>query len=132
MGHQLAIRFCHHETFLINERYLRPGFAAGPLAVPGPVPIVSPVVPLFIAPLLIPVPGLRRLAPFAELLLWLGVAGEIAESPVVVVEPVLAFCARTNEPEKIGVVAAITINFICFSHLDGMDQLTRRDTKARA
>jgi len=83
MGHQLAIRFCHHETFLINERYLRPGFAAGPLAVPGPVPIVSPVVPLFIAPLLIPVPGLRRPAPFAELLLWLGVAGEIAESPVV-------------------------------------------------
>ena len=131
MGHQLAIRFCHHETFLINERYLSPGFAAvGPLAVPGPVPIVSPVVPLFIAPLLIPVPGLRRPAPFAELLLWLGVAGEIAESPVVVVEPVLAFCARTNEPKRISVVAAITINFI--SNLDGMNQLTRRDTKVRA
>jgi len=103
---------------------LRPGFAAGPLAVPGPVPIVSPVVPLFIAPLLIPVPGLRRLAPFAELLFWLGVAGEIAESPVVVVEPVLAFCARTKEPEKISVVAAITLNFIWFSNLDGMGQLT--------
>ena len=67
---------------------------------PGPVPIVSPVVPLFIAPLLIPVPGLRRLAPFAELLFWLGVAGEIAESPVVVVEPVLAFCARTQKSQR--------------------------------
>jgi hypothetical protein len=97
--------------------------------VPGPVPIVSPVVPLFIAPLLIPVPGLRRLAPFAELLFWLGVAGEIAESPVVVVEPVLAFCARTKEPEKISVVAAITVNFICFSNLDGMGNL--RDAMPR-
>jgi hypothetical protein len=47
------------------------------------------------------------------------VAGEIAESPVVVVEPVPAFCARTKEPEKISVVAAITINFICFSNLGG-------------
>jgi len=104
---------------------LRPGFAAGPLAVPGPVPIVSPVVPLFIAPLLIPVPGLRRPAPFAELLLWLGVAREIAESPVVVVE-VLAFCARTKEPEKISVVAAITVNFLCFSNLAGMGNLRNR------
>ena len=79
---------------------------------PGPVPIVSPVVPLFIAPLLIPVPGLLgRLAPVAASLVWLGLAGEIAESPIVVVEPVLALCARTNEFEKISAVAAITISF---------------------
>src|SRR6476660_557472 len=89
--------------------YLRRGLGAGPLAVPGPVPIVSPVVPLFIAPLLIPVPGLLgRLAPVAAPLVWLGLAGEIAESPLVVVATVLARCARTNEFEKISAVAAIT------------------------
>ena len=59
---------------------------------PGPVPIVSPVVPLFVAPLLILVPWLLgRLAPVAAPLVWLGLAGEIAESPIVVVEPVLGF-----------------------------------------
>jgi hypothetical protein len=100
--------------------------------VPGPVPIVSPVVPLFIAPLLIPVPGLLgRLAPVAAPLVWLGLAGEIAESPIVVVEPVLALCARTNEFEKISAVAAITVNFICFSPI-GMERIDLGDAKAPA
>lgn len=85
---------------------------AGALEVPDPVPIVSPVVPLFIAPLLIPGLELGPLAPFAELLFRLGLAGETAASPVVVVEPVLAFCARTSDPEKISAVAAINVDFI--------------------
>jgi putative transposase len=50
---------------------------------------------------LIPAPGLGRLVPFAELLGRFGRAGETAESPVVAIEPLLPFCARTNEPEKI-------------------------------
>ena len=90
------------------------GLGAGPVGVPDPVPIVSPVVPLFIAPLLIPVPELGRLAPFAEPLLRPGLAGEMAESPVVVVEPVLAFCARTKELESIRAAAAIIETFIGF------------------
>ena len=99
---------------------------------PGPVPIVSPVVPLFIAPLLIPVPWLLgRLAPVAALLIWLGLAGEIAESPIVVVEPVPVRCARTNEFEKISAVAAITVNFICFSPI-GMERIDLDDAKAPA
>jgi hypothetical protein len=65
------------------------------------VPIVSPVVPLFIAPLLTPPPGLERLAPFEPLPIGLAVAGDTAESPDGVVEPVLAFCASASELVKI-------------------------------
>jgi hypothetical protein len=38
----------------------------------------------------------------------------MAESPVVVVEPVLAFCARAKELERIRAVAARIENFIGF------------------
>jgi hypothetical protein len=85
----------------------------GPLEVPGPVPIVSPVVPLFIAPLLTPAPGLGRLAPFELPPAGLTVAGDTAESPDVGVEPVLAFCASANELVKTtAVTAAIDANLI--------------------
>jgi hypothetical protein len=73
----------------------------GTLDVPGPVPIVSPVVPLFIAPLLTPAPGLERLAPFELPPTGLIVAGDTAESPDGVVEPVPAFCASASELVKI-------------------------------
>jgi hypothetical protein len=73
----------------------------GPLNVPGPVPIVSPVVPLFIAPLLTPAPRLERLAPVEPLPAGLTVAGDTAESPDGVVEPVPAFCASASEFVKI-------------------------------
>jgi hypothetical protein len=57
---------------------------------------VSPVVPLFIAPLLMPAPGLGRsgrLDPPAGFV----AAGETAASPGGVLEPVLAFCACASE-----------------------------------
>jgi hypothetical protein len=73
----------------------------GPLDVPGPVPMVSPVVPLFIAPLLTPAPGLGRLVPFEPPPAGLAVAGDTAESPDELVEPVPAFCASASEPVKI-------------------------------
>jgi hypothetical protein len=69
----------------------------GPLDVPDPVPIVSPVVPLFIAPLLTPAPRLGRLLPFEPPPAGLTVAGDTAESPEGVVEPVPAFCASAGE-----------------------------------
>jgi hypothetical protein len=77
------------------------GLAEGALEVPGPVPIVSPVVPLFIAPLLMPAPGLERLVPFEPSPAGLTVAGDTAESPDGVVEPVLALCASASELVKI-------------------------------
>jgi hypothetical protein len=73
----------------------------GPLDVPGPVPIVSPVVPLFIAPLLTPAPRLERLAPFELPPAGLTVAGDTAESPDGAVEPVPALCASASELVKI-------------------------------
>jgi hypothetical protein len=73
---------------------------AWPLDVPGPAPIVSPVVPLFIAPLLTPAPGLERLVPFDPPPAGLTVAGDTAESPDGVAEPVLAFCASASELVK--------------------------------
>jgi hypothetical protein len=87
--------------------------------VPGPVPIVSPVVPLFSAPLFTPDPTLGRLVPFAAPLLGLGLAGETAESPAVVVEPVLEFCAKAKELEKLNAIAAKTEHFICFLQFRG-------------
>ena len=77
-----------------------PAPVAGPLGVPDPVPIVSPVVPLFIAPLLMPAPGLGRSVRLEPLLAGLPVAGEMAESPDAALEPVLAFCASANELVK--------------------------------
>jgi hypothetical protein len=94
---------------------LAPWAAAGALEVPDPVPIVSPVVPLFMAPLLMPPPGLGRVVP-VEAPLAGGVAGDTAASPDVVVEPVLAFCASANELVKITTdTAAITASFISIS-----------------
>jgi hypothetical protein len=57
-------------------------------------------------------PGVARLFPFSELFGGFGVAGEIAESPVVVVEPVLAFCADTAELVSRIAVTAILASFI--------------------
>ena len=65
------------------------------------MPIVSPVVPLFIAPLLTPAPRLERLVPFEPPPAGLTVAGDTAESPDEVVEPVPAFCASASELVKI-------------------------------
>jgi hypothetical protein len=76
------------------------------------VPIVSPVVPLFIAPLLTPAPGPGRLLPF-EPAAGLTVAGDTAASPEVVVEPVPAFCASASELVKITAdTTAIDANLI--------------------
>lgn len=72
----------------------------GPFDVPDPVPIVSPVVPLLSAPLLTPAPRLERLVP-VELSVGLTVAGDTAESPEGVAEPVPAFCANASELVKI-------------------------------
>jgi hypothetical protein len=72
----------------------------GPLDVPDPVPIVSPVVPLLSAPLLTPAPRLGRLVP-VEPPVGLTVAGDTAESPVDVAEPVPVFCASASELVKI-------------------------------
>jgi hypothetical protein len=73
------------------------------------------VVPLFMAPLLTPAPGLGRsvrLDPLAGF----GVAGETAESPGGVFEPVLAFCACANELAKTSAdAAAIHAFFIAVS-----------------
>jgi hypothetical protein len=86
--------------------------AEGPLDVPGPVPMVSPVVPLFIAPLLTPAPRLERLASF-EPPAGLTVAGDTAESPDLAGEPVPALCASAKELVKITAdAAAIDANFI--------------------
>ena len=75
--------------------------------------MVSPVVPLFMAPLAIPAPGLGRLSLLEPALAGFDVAGETAASPVVVVEPVLAFCASAIEFAKsAAVVAAIMTNFM--------------------
>jgi hypothetical protein len=71
---------------------------------------------LFIAPLLIPARAPGRLPPFAETWFWLGLAGEIAESPVVVAEPVLVFCAKSNDPEKSRATAAVNVVFTYFSN----------------
>jgi hypothetical protein len=71
--------------------------AEGAVDVPGPVPIVSPVVPLFNAPLLMPVPWVARSAAAEPAPTGLDVAGDTAESPDVVVVPVLAFCATAAE-----------------------------------
>lgn len=65
---------------------------------PEPVPIVSPVVPLFSTPLLTPLPTPGRLGVVAVPPFWPGLAGEAAASPVVVVEPVLAFWAKAGKP----------------------------------
>jgi hypothetical protein len=86
-----------------------PGAAKGPLEVPGPVPIVSPVVPLFRAPLLIPDPWLGRLIGAALIELPVG---ETAESPDVVVTPVLAFCASTEFVITSAEIIAISVIFI--------------------
>jgi hypothetical protein len=90
-----------------------PSSVDGLLAVPGPVPIVSPVVPLFKAPLLTPAPWLGRLVPFEAASIGLPAAGETAESPDVVVAPVLAFCANAIELASTSTdTAANTVIFI--------------------
>ncbi len=71
--------------------------AAGPPEVPDPVPIVSPVVPLFMGPLLIPEPGLGRSLWVDPMMVGFAVAGETAASPGAVVAPVLVFCADASE-----------------------------------
>jgi hypothetical protein len=86
---------------------------AASLEVPRPVPIVSPVVPLLLVPLLIPFPGLERPSLRAVPPTGLAVAGETAESPVVMVAPVLAFCAETNVVDKIKPIVAITVDLMC-------------------
>jgi hypothetical protein len=85
---------------------------AASFEVPRPVPMVSPVVPVLLVPLLTPLPGLEAPSPRGGTPTGLAVAGETAESPVVTVDPVLAFCANTAVAEKINPTAAITINFM--------------------
>jgi hypothetical protein len=75
--------------------------------------MVSPVVPVLLVPLLIPLPGLEEPSPLAGAPTGLAVAGETAASPVVTVDPVLALCANTAVAEKINPAAAITANFMC-------------------
>jgi hypothetical protein len=79
--------------------------------------MVSPVVPLFRTPLLMPAPGLGRsvrLGPPAGF----AVAGETAASPDRVVEPVLAFSASASELIKTSAdTAAINAFFMAdFPH----------------
>jgi hypothetical protein len=74
--------------------------------------MVSPVVPLFMAPLAMPAPGPGRLSLLELALAGFEVAGETAASPVVVVEPVLAFCASAIEFAKRAAVAAMIVNFM--------------------
>jgi hypothetical protein len=94
--------------------YLRLGFDVGPGTVPDPVPMVSPVVPLLSAPLLMPLPALGRLGAVAAPPFWAGLAGETAASPVVVVEPVLAFCANAIDAEKSIKATATAADFIWY------------------
>ena len=81
---------------------------------PDPVPIVSPVVPLFMAPLLMPAPGLGRSVRL-EPLAGFAAAGETAESPGGVVEVVLALCANAGEPVKTSADAAAIHTFFMAS-----------------
>jgi hypothetical protein len=85
---------------------------AASFEVPRPVPMVSPVVPVLLVPLLTPLPGFEAPSPRIGAPTGLVVAGETAESPVVTVDPVLAFCANTIVAEKINPTAAIAINFM--------------------
>jgi hypothetical protein len=64
---------------------------------------------LFTAPLAMPAPRSGRLALLEVPLVGLAVAGEIAESPVVLVAPVPAFCASAHEVEKMTATAAAMI-----------------------
>jgi hypothetical protein len=90
--------------------------AVGLPGVPCPVPIVSPVVPLFKAPLATPAPGVGRLSLLEFALIELGAAGDTAESPLVVVEPVLAFCADAIDVDnRAAVVIAMIENFMAGS-----------------
>jgi hypothetical protein len=71
------------------------------------------VVPLFKAPLLMPAPWLGRLVPFEAPSIGLPVAGETAESPEVVVAPVLAFCVNAVELVSTSAeTAAISVIFM--------------------
>jgi hypothetical protein len=84
--------------------------------VPDPVPMVSPVVPLFMAPLAIPAPGPGRLAPVELPLAGFAAAGDTAESPDVVADPVPAFCASAGALVNMSAHAvAITASFISIS-----------------
>jgi hypothetical protein len=77
--------------------------------------MVSPVVPLFKAPLLMPAPGLGRSVRL-ELTAGFAVAGETAASPGGVVEPVLAFSASASELVKTSAdTAAINARFMAIS-----------------
>ena len=71
------------------------------------MPIVSPVVPLFSAPLLTPAPGLGRISLPEGVPTGLPVAGETAESPDELVPPVLTFCASAIEPLKRSIAVAV-------------------------
>ena len=85
--------------------------------------MVSPVVPLFMAPLLMPAPGLRRSGPFGLSVVGLPAAGETAESPDEVVEPVLTFCASANELVKTTADAVkIIVNFMSNSLIHFLKQ----------
>jgi hypothetical protein len=70
--------------------------------------MVSPVVPLFSAPLLTPAPGLGRTSLLEVVPTGSPFAGETAESPDEVVAPVLAFCASVIEPLKRRIAVAVT------------------------
>jgi hypothetical protein len=90
---------------------------------------VSPVVPLFMAPLAMPAPALGRLS-LRELALagLFDVAGETAASPVVVVEPVPAFCASAIEFAKIAAaVSAMMANFMLGSSKETEMKTTARE-----
>jgi hypothetical protein len=75
--------------------------------------MVSPVVPLFMAPLAMPAPALGRLSLREPALTGFAVAGESAASPVVV-EPVPAFCAKAIEFAKSAAVATAMMTNLMF------------------
>jgi hypothetical protein len=86
--------------------------------------MVSPVVPLFIAPLAMPAPALGPLSLRELALAGVDVAGETAASPVVVVEPVLAFCASTIEFAKSAAAVTATMANFMLGFLRGVDMKT--------
>jgi hypothetical protein len=85
---------------------------------------VSPVVPLFMAPLAMPAPAFGRLSLRELALAGFDVAGEIAASPVVVVEPVPAFCASAIEFAKSAAAVTATMANLMFGSSDETEMKT--------
>jgi hypothetical protein len=83
------------------------------------------------APLAIPAPGLARFSLLEPALAGFEVAGETAASPVVVVEPVLAFCASAIEFAKSAAPAsAMMANFMLGSSGEAAMKTTAREVSS--